>query len=210
MDTICFDTQAETWDAHTARVKRAEKIYESMAAEITVHAADSVLDFGCGTGLLGFHFIDAVKQVTFADTSIGMLEQVRKKAETLPAGKIATINLAENNIRNTYTIIVSLLALHHVEALEKTIRCLSNCVAEIGYICFSDLDVEDGSFHYPDVAPHNGIDREAVMLNLRKSGMRVICNKTVFVEEKIIDGKRKTYPIFLIIGQKEPIVPVLK
>ena len=93
MNTVDFDTKAEAWDAHTARVKRAEKIYDSIAAEISIHASDRVLDFGCGTGLLGFHFINAVTRVTFADTSAGMLEQVRKKAELLPKGKADTLNL---------------------------------------------------------------------------------------------------------------------
>ena len=101
-------------------------------------------------------------------------------------------------------LIISLLALHHVEALEETLCRLSAQVCEKGYICLSDLDVEDGSFHYPDGAPHNGIDREAVIGVLRKSGIAIMCNKTVFTEEKIVNGERKTYPIFLIIGQKRP------
>ena len=203
MNTVDCDTKAEAWDAHTARVKRAEKIYESIAAEISIHASDSVLDFGCGTGLLGFHFINAVTRVTFADTSVGMLEQVRKKAELLPKGKADTLNLTEQALRNTYSIIVSLLALHHVENVEATLCRLSELVAQDGYICLSDLDLEDGSFHYPDVAPHNGIDREEVLRNLRKNGIRILCNKTVFIEEKVVNGEHKTYPIFLIAGQKQ-------
>lgn len=202
IDAAYFDKKAGQWDAYTARVKRAEHIYKSIAAEITIHTDDTVLDFGCGTGLLGFNFTDKVKSVTFADTSAGMLEQVKKKAENLPAGTVRVLNVTTEAIRETYTIIVSLLALHHVEQLDETLCTLSAHVAKNGYICFSDLDIEDGSFHYPEVVPHNGIDREQVLKNLRTSGMHVICNKTVFVEERVVDGKKKTYPIFLIIGQK--------
>ena len=190
IDTAYFDKKADQWDAYTARVNRAEHIYKSIAAEITIHTDDTVLDFGCGTGLLGFNFTDKVKSITFADTSAGMLEQVKKKAENLPAGTVRVLNVTTEAIRETYTIIVSLLALHHVEQLDETLCTLSA------------LDIEDGSFHYPEVVPHNGIDREQVLKNLRTSGMHVICNKTVFVEERVVDGKKKTYPIFLIIGQK--------
>jgi len=202
IDAAYFDKKAEQWDAYTARVKRAEHIYKSIAAEITIHTDDTVLDFGCGTGLLGFNFMNEVKSVTFADASVGMLEQVKKKAENLPAGKVKLLNAATEAIRETYTIIVSLLALHHVEPLDETLCNLSNHVAENGYICLSDLDVEDGSFHYPQIVPHNGIDREDVIRNVTKSGMRIICNKTVFIEERSVDGKKKTYPIFLIIGKR--------
>ena len=202
IDAAYFDKKAEQWDAYTARIKRAEHIYKSIAAEIAIHIDDTVLDFGCGTGLLGFNFMNEVKSVTFADASVGMLEQVKKKAENLPTGKVKLLNAATEVIRETYTIIVSLLALHHVEPLDETLCNLSNHVAENGYICLSDLDIEDGSFHYPQIVPHNGIDREDVIRNVTKSGMHIICNKTVFIEERIVGGKKKTYPIFLIIGKR--------
>lgn len=202
IDAAYFDKKAEQWDAYTARIKRAEHIYKSIAAEIAIHIDDTVLDFGCGTGLLGFNFMNEVKSVTFADASVGMLEQVKKKAENLPTGKVKLLNAATEAIRETYTIIVSLLALHHVEPLDETLCNLSNHVAENGYICLSDLDIEDGSFHYPQIVPHNGIDREDVIRNVTKSGMHIICNKTVFIEERIVGGKKKTYPIFLIIGKR--------
>ena len=202
IDAAYFDKKADQWDAYTARVKRAKHIYKSIAAEITIHTDDTVLDFGCGTGLLGFNFMNEVKSVTFADASVGMLEQVKKKAENLPTGKVKLLNAATEVIRETYTIIVSLLALHHVEPLDETLCNLSNQVAENGYICLSDLDIEDGSFHYPEVVPHNGIDREQVLKDLGTSSIRIICNKTVFIEERIVGGKKKTYPIFLIIGKR--------
>ena len=202
MDTNFFDARAGQWDAHQARVQRAKKIYHYVADEITLNPHDRVLDFGCGTGLLGFCFIDSVKEVTFADTSAGMLEEVCKKAASFPTGAVKTINLTEHVITGVYNTIVSLMALHHVEDLDTAICSLADHVAPGGFICFSDLDVEDGSFHAPDIAPHNGIDRALVLNNLEKSGMHIICNKTVHTEEKIIDGKTKTYPIFLIIGRR--------
>ena len=203
MNTAFFDSKAEQWDAHQARVLRAEKIYQHIISEISVKSSDSVLDFGCGTGLLGFHFIDSAAEVTFADTSIGMLEQVCKKAATLRSGSVKILNLTEYAVAEMYDIVVSLLALHHVEDVEKTVHDLASHVAKGGYLCLSDLDLEDGSFHYPDVAPHNGIDRDVIMKALHKSGMQVICNKTVYTEQKIIDDAVKTYPIFLIIGKRD-------
>lgn len=203
MDTVCFDSKAEQWDAHRSRVQRAENIYNTIASRIIVHRGDTVLDFGCGTGLLGFHFAKAVKAVTFADTSAAMLDQVHKKAAAIRDCTIKTVNLAEDAITETYTVIVSLMALHHVADLNTAIGNLAAHVAKGGFICLSDLDVEDGSFHYPDTAPHNGIDRSIVIETICKSGMQVIFNQTVHIEEKIIDGNTRTYPVFLIIGKRE-------
>lgn len=202
MDTNFFDERAGQWDAQQSRIQRVKKIYDDMATEITLHSNDRVLDFGCGTGLLGFCFIDSVQEVTFADTSAGMLNEVQKKAQAFPTGTVQTINLTEQPITRDYNVVVSLMALHHVEDLDTVICDLATHVMDGGFICFSDLDVEDGSFHYPNIAPHNGIDRAVVLTNLKKSGMHIICNKTVHVMEKIIDGKTKAYPVFLIIGKR--------
>lgn len=203
MDTKYFDKKAEHWDAAQARVQRAEKIYRNIAERITLHGTDSVLDFGCGTGLLGFHFAEKAGTVTFADTSAGMLEQIVKKAELAGITNYKTLNVAENEIAEQYHIIVSLMALHHIEDTDKTVRRLADRLCKGGFVCFSDLDVEDGSFHYPDVAPHNGIDRSTVTAALAARGVTVIYNETVHIDTKTVNGQEKEYPVFLIIGRHE-------
>lgn len=206
MDTSYFDSKADEWDVPRSHILRTEKIYNSISAELRSVRFNSVLDFGCGTGLFGFHFTDRAEIVTFADTSVGMLEQVRKKASMLNSDKIKILDLTEHTVTEIYDTIVSLLALHHVEDVEETVCNLASHVAKGGYICLSDLDLEDGSFHYPHIAPHNGIDRDVIMETLCKSGMHIVCNKTVYVEQKIIDDIVKTYPIFLIIGQRDTTI----
>lgn len=203
MDTAYFDSKANQWDEHRAHILRTEKIYQNIRTELSTARCNSVLDFGCGTGLLGFHFTDIADTVTFADTSAGMLEQVCTKAGASNSEKIKTLDLAKHAVTEMYDIVVSLLALHHVEDVEETVYNLASHVAEDGVICLSDLDLEDGSFHYPHTVPHNGIDRDVVMRALRKSRMHIVCNKTVYTEEKIVDGTVKTYPIFLIIGMRD-------
>ena len=203
MDKNYFDDKAEKWDAHESRVKRAEKIYLKIAEKVKIKDDENVLDFGCGTGLLGFNFIDKAKNVTFADTSKGMLEQIDKKAEQKKVKNYKTLNLTEEKITEYFNLIVTLMAMHHVEDLEKTIENLSLHLLKGGYICFSDLDLEDGSFHYPNVAPHNGIDRNIITQNLATKNVNIIYNETVHIETKTINGIIKEFPVFLIIGIKE-------
>ena len=106
MNTQYFDERAEKWDAHEASVKRAEKIYRKIAELIAINDTDTVLDFGCGTGLLGFNFIGKVKTVTFADTSKGMLEQISKKAGRFCIQNYKTLNVSENAISEKFNIVV--------------------------------------------------------------------------------------------------------
>lgn len=200
MDTQYFDERAEKWDAHETSIKRAEKIYRKIAELIAVNDNDAVLDFGCGTGLLGFNFIGKAKTVTFADTSKGMLEQIIKKAERFQIRNYKTLNVTENAITEKFNIIVSLMAMHHIADTDKTVRALAGNLLQGGYICFSDLDVEDGSFHYPDVAPHNGIDRNIIIENLTAEGINIMYNETVHIDTKTVRGKVKEFPVFLIIG----------
>lgn len=202
MNTQYFDERAEKWDAHEASVKRAEKIYRKIAELIAINDTDTVLDFGCGTGLLGFNFIGKVKTVTFADTSKGMLEQISKKAGRFCIQNYKTLNVSENAISEKFNIVVSLMAMHHIADTGKTVRALAENLLPGGYICFSDLDVEDGSFHYPDVAPHNGIERNVITGNLSAGGISIIYNETVHIDSKTVRGSVKEFPVFLIIGIK--------
>lgn len=203
MDSTWFDKKSENWDAKAERLQRAEKIYRRMAEQIEISSDSEVLDFGCGTGLLGFNFIKNVKSVTFADTSAGMLEQIVKKAASAGCANYKIINLSGEVLSGGYDAAVSLMALHHVENPAQTVKNLAEHLVKGGYICLSDLDTEDGSFHYPQVAPHNGIKRAAVLESLAASSVKIICNETVHTETKTVDGKLREYTVFLIIGKKE-------
>jgi 2-polyprenyl-3-methyl-5-hydroxy-6-metoxy-1,4-benzoquinol methylase len=203
MNTEYFDAQASVWDQKKERAERAGIIYKKIISLITVDANSDLMDFGCGTGLLGFNFIRNVKTVTFADTSSEMLAQVNKKAAEKEITNYRTKNSAENSKLEMYNVVVSLLALHHIEDIQKTVGSLAGCIKPDGYIALSDLDIEDGSFHYPEVAPHNGIDRNEILVILEQNDCKIICNEVVYTNEKIINGRTKKYPVFLIIGKKQ-------
>jgi 2-polyprenyl-3-methyl-5-hydroxy-6-metoxy-1,4-benzoquinol methylase len=203
MNTEYFDARASVWDQKKERAERAGIIYKKIISLINVNANSNLLDFGCGTGLLGFNFIGDVKTVTFADTSDAMLEQVNKKAAEKEITNYQIKNSADNSELEMYDAVVSLLALHHIENIQKTVGSLAACIKPDGYIALSDLDIEDGSFHYPEVAPHNGIDRNEILVILEQNNCKMICNEVVYTNEKIINGRTKKYPIFLIIGKKQ-------
>ena len=196
MDTKDFDKLAKTWDKDPFHA-RAHEIYKILRQKITLSASDSVLDFGSGTGLLGFNFAKEAGSLSFADTSAEMLKQAQRKAQDLGI-TVSTLNLSQSALSGSYNVVTSLLALHHTTDLRKALANLASCVAAGGYLCLSDLDPEDGSFHAPDVVPYNGIDRSVVLEVLQEQGLNVTFNDVIYVEKR----PTREYPIFLIVAQK--------
>lgn len=196
-----FDQKASDWDKNLERADRVKKIYNRIIEIVDIDKDDTVLDFGCGTGSLGFNFIKGVKTVCFADTSNGMLGEVERKAQEQKIKNYKTINLDEETIQERFRLIVSLLAFHHIDNFKEALKELLKQIDDGGYMVVSDLDIEDGTFHYPQKVPHNGIDRDIILKCLIDNNYQVICNETIYIQEKIVNEERIDYPIFLIIGR---------
>ena len=88
-----FDAKANTWDADPAKGDRARRVAEAIARDVPDLARRSVLDYGAGTGLLGFQLLPRAARVTFADVSKGMLAVVEEKISRLGAGNADAILL---------------------------------------------------------------------------------------------------------------------
>ncbi|MGP1458363.1 MAG: methyltransferase [Treponema sp.] len=200
-----FDAKSTAWD-DDKKIERAKIVYTRMTDFIKADSKKKLLDFGSGTGLLGFNFIHDFNEVHFADTSQGMLEKVSAKADAAQVENYKTLLLPEDGLNGAqfaeYKAVVTLLAFHHVENIRAALTVLAAHTEKDGFLAVSDLDIEDGSFHAPMKVPHNGIDRSEILSFMENSGLEVLCNETVYTDERIIDGAKKEYPIFLIIGKK--------
>ena len=108
-----FDIQSTRWDDEK-KCKRAKTVYTRMADFIKADSAKKLLDFGSGTGLLGFNFIHDFSEVHFADTSARMLEKVSTKAHTANIKNYKTILLQGDELDGAafaaYQAVVTLLA----------------------------------------------------------------------------------------------------
>lgn len=195
-----FDNKAQDWDQKQDRSDRARQIAGLIAARVPLSGKDAGLDFGCGTGLLGFELAAQFKRFVFADTSKGMLAEVERKAGEAGLVNVGTLNLAEQQLSGAFDLIVSLMALHHIEDHGRAIAGLCAHLTEGGHICLADLDSEDGSFHADEIVPHNGFARSEIEDLLQRNGVSVTHSQTGFVMRKRIEGREREYPVFLIIG----------
>lgn len=197
-----FDAKAKEWDGNSRRVERAQAVAKDMARALPDKSLIKALEVGCGTGLLGFNLISLFRHITFSDISAEMLVEVECKLKEGESRKGTTLNFdfTQGRYEGLYDCIFSLHQFHHIEDIPTYIENLTLSLNSGGFLCISDLDSEDGSFHNDekDRYYHDGIDREFLKRTLIEKGYNIFHESTPFVNRK----NGRDYPIFLIIGRK--------
>lgn len=200
-----FDQAAVTWDENPARLLLATQIVAAIRSQVPIDPGMTVIDFGCGTGLVSLALQPYVDRIIGIDSSPGMLAVLNEKVRQLGITNVETL------YRDLYTqpppdlhadVIVSAMTLHHIPDLPKVLRALLQMLTPAGYLALADLDAEDGTFHEDSTGVyHQGIDRAWLLAELQQLGLQQLNAGTAHVIERpSADGPRQ-YPVFLISAQ---------
>lgn len=184
-----FDAVASRWDT-SGKMDRSQKMAHVMRQKIADRFAGeavsrSGVEYGSGTGALGFELIDQFTSLVFIDTSAGMLEQVEAKIrDRQPQISVRTIkgNAEENPIDGLLVdVIFSSLAFHHIPHTERLLMNLRSMLKPGGLLLVVDLDEDGGDFHghHGHFDGHHGFDRDQLATQARQAG---------FAEVTIEDG----------------------
>lgn len=206
MSTSDFDARASTWDSDPAKVERARRVASAIALEVPDLGRRAVLDYGAGTGLLGFELLPRALRVTFADVSTGMLAVVREKIArgNLENTEVVLLDLARDPAPSArYDLVSSLLVLHHVEDVDALLRAFHAILAPGGVLALSDLDTEDGSFHGPGFTGHRGFSRDDLASRIERAGFRAPRFSSPFVIEKTVGMEPGRFPAFLAVARRD-------
>lgn len=202
-----FDIQSITWDDER-RKKRAKLIAEEISKSIQIEKQYTALEFGCGTGLISFCLNDKFEMITLVDTSKAMIDVLNSKIEAFQIDNMRAyqIDINENNIllENSYDVIYTSMALHHIIDIETTIKNLYRLLKKDGYLCIIDLDEEDGSFHKEekDFNGHNGFNQNDLKNVLLETGFKEVEANTFYEGKKVVEEMKVKYSLFLMIGEK--------
>ncbi len=204
-----FDQSAAGWDAEPRRVELAKAVGEAILRQVQPTRGMDVLDYGCGTGLLGLFLLSHVRSVTGADSSSGMLQVLDDKIRVGGLQRMRTqkLDLGRDPIPDSrYHLIVVNMVMHHVDPIETLLTAFYKMLLPGGTLAIADLDTEPGVFHGPDVAAsvyHHGFDRGALKDQLCRAGFVDVNDVTVHVIRKpIVGGEMREFSVFMIGGHR--------
>ncbi|MFT7859371.1 MAG: class I SAM-dependent methyltransferase [Sulfurimonas sp.] len=193
-----FDKKAQNWDQGDIRVNGAKVIADAIENNFELSNDMELVDFGVGTGLLGFEIAKKVKKVYGVDTSRGMLEKLQEK--NTPELTIEAIHqdILKNPIKKKFHGLVSSMTLHHIEDLELFFKTIKNNLHENGFIAIADLEREDGTFHSDNTGVHHfGFDEKELCSVAKECGFKNISFKNI----NTINKPHRDFGVFLLTAQ---------
>lgn len=195
-----FQKKSADYDTNDRIKIRSLAISECIKENIHLDEQMQIMDFGAGTGLISTQLGPYVKQITAIDISESMLEKLLQKTELHGKVKILCQDLIQEPTGFEYDLIVSAMALHHIEDTERLIKRFHEHLKLGGQIALADLDAEPGTFHSKGTEGifHFGFNRDKLKQILLKTGFEKIQFFTAHSEVK----ENVTYPIFLVVATK--------
>lgn len=145
-----FNESANQWDT-PEKIERSKKYAQCIKDQLNAKEFLNVLELGCGTGLLGSHFISKDSKLIGVDTSTGMLAVFDEKFKNNNNVQSMNLNLEEENfpLSHKFDLIISSMAFHHLKKPEEMVLKLKNLLTAHASLAIIDLDEEPGNFH-PD------------------------------------------------------------
>lgn len=203
MKPSSFDARAREWDT-SPRIAIASAVLEKLMAEAVLTEEMVVADLGAGTGLLSLPISRKVKRVIAIDTSSEMLTVLAEKAENNNINNIETLlyDISGSDEPDfKCDILISSMALHHIQDIEILFSHLEKILPENGLIAFADLNKEDGSFHEDNTGVwHYGFTREELLSFSEKHGFKIKFYDTVHYIKRESGNQ---YGVFLFIAKRE-------
>ncbi|HNX90235.1 MAG TPA: class I SAM-dependent methyltransferase [Candidatus Omnitrophota bacterium] len=202
-----FDKEAAVWDT-PPRVGISRDIAQAVISRVPLTKEMSVLDFGCGTGLVAIAIKDKVKKITGVDTSEGMISVFLGKIEAQRMGNVEAKSIKElteiYSKDEKYDLIFTSLTLHHVEDIGKCLAGFFDMIKPGGYVAIADLDEEGGRFHENnDGVFHFGFNRDEIKKRLSGIGFKdVRAGTAAEIIKPDRDKVQSAFKVFIITGKK--------
>ena len=193
-----FDNRAQNWDKGNTQVDGAKIIANAIREKITLSNSMEIIDFGTGTGLLGFDIATSVKQVHGIDTSAKMLEKLEEKN----TNDLKIISYKQDIIKEPlmqkFDGLVSSMTLHHIEDLKAFFTTIYDTLKKDSFIAIADLESEDGTFHSDNAGVfHFGFDEKLCEV-VKECGFKDV----VFKNINTINKPDRNFGVFLLTAQK--------
>ncbi len=195
-----FEEKSKEWDAGQLRLQLAITVAEAIKREVVLSSTMEIIDFGVGTGLLGFEIAKEVKKVYGVDTSASMLCKLEDKNSSELSIEAINQDIIKEPLNLSVDGIISSMTLHHVEDTKAFFSTIYNNLIDGGFIALADLESEDGSFHPTGSEGifHTGFDEVTLISLVEKCGFKKVEVRNI---HKISKADTE-YGIFLLTAYK--------
>lgn len=194
-----FKEKSKTWDKGDVQTNTAMAIASAIKSNIALSKSMEILDFGVGTGLLGFEIAKTTKKVYGIDTSPGMLEKVKEKNSESIHIETFCQDIVEKPLNLTVDGLVSSMTLHHIENLEAFFKTIYKNIHKDGFIAIADLESEDGNFHEDNTGVfHFGFKQNELCDIVNKCGFNDVKFQTITT----INKTNESFNVFLLTAKK--------
>lgn len=183
MDNNVFEEMAKRYDSDERRAL-AEVIVQEVRLQLQQSESKSLLDYGCGTGLIGLELTDLVDSVLFVDSSEQMIEVVQEKIARsgLTNAQALCADFTKETPDVKADIVLVSFVLLHIPDTKKILKKIAHILNDGGMLLIVDFDKNDAVTH-PRV--HNGFSHEDLRELLSGAGLTSISIKTFYHGKKI-------------------------
>ena len=199
-----FAEKAKMWDSNPQVIAMADLFSAELDKIVPDHSGLAILELGCGTGLVGLRYAAKAASLEMVDASPAMLDVLRAKDEarasqvTVHEGTLSMLArqaLAQESV----DWVISNMALHHVKDIPALLGEVHRLVKPGGRVTIGELETESGTFHAPDIVPHNGFDPYELSRLFEKGGFSPNKTRTFLTMPKEDnDGVTRTYSAFIL------------
>jgi cyclopropane fatty-acyl-phospholipid synthase-like methyltransferase len=196
-----FKDKSKDWDANERVTLLSQAVGSSIVEHVPLNDTMTVMDFGAGTGLISSHVAPWVKKIIAVDVSESMLNNLAAKPELKEKVRIACQDIRTTPINEKFDLIMSAMALHHVDDTPGLIGTFSQHLKPGALIALADLDSESGSFHPPGTEGvfHCGFDRKELQAILEHAGFTDVHFRTAYT----VHREENNFTVFLVTARKK-------
>ena len=199
-----FAKKAKMWDANPQVMALADLFSAELDKIVPDHSGLAILEFGCGTGLVGLRYAEKAASLDMVDTSPAMLDVLRDKEEV----QASHVTVHERTLSKLFgqavapesaDWIISNMALHHVKDIPTLIGELYRLIKPGGHVTIGELETEPGTFHAPEIVPHNGFEPHELARLFENGGFTQInTHNFLTMPKEDNDGVSRTYSAFIL------------
>ena len=198
---MSFNDKASSWDT-PQRIERAKLVADEIRKTVGLRRSWNALEFGCGTGLVGFNLAAELCSITMLDTSEGMIAEARRKVQSGGISNVTAVNaeIAALIGSRTFDFIYSSMALHHVADVKGMVSTFKRLLNPGGVLCIVDLDTVSPAFHENEAGfdGHHGFDQKGLCDTLASSGFTGCKSHTFLRSSKQGKEANVEYSLFIM------------